>query len=155
MYQPEALQEIVRFVTGCLDEEETAALSWDEDEREWQFVGGRKLTFQSGSYDHVAAIDVTNAPCLWWERIYVKRDDGGRLAAHLVHHDPAAVLTDIAAKRVLVALHGDFYEDPCGFKDGSAWGDPERAEPCLTLRHIACGYRRRPGFKETWSAVAG
>lgn len=95
---------LAEFFAARLDDDEQAALRWPEDEHTWQQVGHRHLTYDNGAGENVAAIDVTNAPCLWWERIYVKRDINN-LAEHLVRHDPATVLADIAAKRAIIELY--------------------------------------------------
>lgn len=68
--------DLAAFLHARITEDEEAARRWREDEHEWQVVGRRHLTYQSGSGENVAAIDVTNQPCMWWERIYVKGDVG-------------------------------------------------------------------------------
>lgn len=67
---------------------------------------------------------------------------------HIVRHDPARVLREIDAKRMIVAAHerrpmskGDSAD--CAHCWGAVW-------PCPTLRLLASVYNDRPGFKEEW-----
>lgn len=96
--------EIVEFLTARLDEDEAAALAWPEDQREWQYVGRRNLIYDNGRHESVAAIDVSNRPIDFWERIRVLRASAS-LAEHIIRWDPARVLREIEAKRRLIRAY--------------------------------------------------
>lgn len=84
-------------------------------------------------------------------------------ARHIVRHDPASVLADIAAKRRIIEIHphavadaGDcdpggptFGCQPCHWSDvyecqlGFGW--------CDTVRALASAYRHRPGYDPAWA----
>lgn len=133
MYQPEALQDIVRFATRCLDEDEQLARGAGE--------GNWKLK-RPDSY----------TPCRIDGDDMIIYDEGGHTreqAAHIVRHGPEDVLADIEAKRQLVTLHGNYYTDPCL---QNPCLEPELYKPCLTLRLVATCYTRREGFQQAWHA---
>lgn len=74
------------------------------------------------------------------------QDEG--VARHIAAWDPARVLREIDAKRMIVAAHerrpmpkGDSAD--CAHCWGAVW-------PCPTLRILASVYDDRPGFKEEW-----
>ncbi|NUV54536.1 hypothetical protein G6W51_16790 [Streptomyces coelicolor] len=74
------------------------------------------------------------------------------VAEHIVVHDPARVLSEIDAKRQIIALHHQL-EDAQEMLDFCATCDvtgkyPEY--PCTTLRLLALPYADRPGYKESW-----
>jgi hypothetical protein len=61
-------------------------------------------------------------------------------AGHIVRHDPANTLADVAAKRAILAD----IEEATGVS-GATWLLAER-----TIRHLAAGYRHRAGWCEEW-----
>ncbi|NUP80238.1 MAG: hypothetical protein HOV96_22105 [Nonomuraea sp.] len=71
-------------------------------------------------------------------------------AIHIALHDPADVIARCGAELALLNEHvpamsaaGRAVCPQCG-------GEPA-ATPCQTLRHLAYGYRRRPGWRPEWS----
>jgi len=145
--------DLVAFLNARLDEDEEMARRWSTDEHRWQHVGRRCLTYDNGYREEVAAIDVSNQPALWWERIYIKRDIDG-LAAHIARHDPARVLADVQAKRAILAMHEPGLE-PVG--DDEEWvcqtcnwptGGPDGG--CKTVLLLANAYADHPDFDPKW-----
>jgi len=57
------------------------------------------------------------------------------VGAHIVRHDPARILAEVAAKRELLARHTAYYGDG----DDSHW-------PVPVIRLLAEAYRERPGY---------
>ncbi|MEU8199532.1 DUF6221 family protein [Microbispora amethystogenes] len=146
---------LITFLRARLDELEAAALAWPEDERRWKVVGDRRLTYKSGSWENVTAVDVSGMPCLWWERIYVKADRDG-LSEHLALHDPARVLADIASKRAMLDEHpaAEGWQltgsrgPVCGTcASGTSDGDIEGDRyPCRTIRLLAEPFASHPDY---------
>lgn len=152
---------MVAWLRAQWDADEQAALNWPADERDWQTVGQRRLTYNNGSHEDVSAIDVSGAPVLWWERIYVKRDIDG-LAEHIARHDPADTLARIDGERAVLAEHVPTEwptAAPALCPTCADWRTdvaPEDAAasvkaPCPTLRALAYGYRHRAGWQEGWA----
>lgn len=109
------MDDLVARIRAGLDADERAALAWPVDERLWQVVGKRHLTYANGAGENIVTIDVSGRPLDWWERIWVRRDLDG-LAEHIARHGPARALSEVAAKRRLLAdvlaeqhlrVHGD------------------------------------------------
>jgi hypothetical protein len=167
--------DLAAFLHARITEDEEAARRWREDEHEWQVVGRRHLTYQSGSGENVAAIDVTNQPCMWWERIYVKGDVGD-LADHIARHDPARVLADCAAKHAILQLHQpvtytnadlgihnatvcftchSHLTEPDDWPDTEEWGYPlvQDQWPCRTARALAQPWADHPDYQPAWTAT--
>lgn len=86
---------------------------------------------------------------------------------HIVRHDPAAVLADIAAKRQIVAIHNVwtaiYPEDAvhewrrkdrrcigCGFNSSEEPNTPD-VNDCPTLRALASAYAHQPGYRQEWA----
>lgn len=152
MYQPEALQTILAFVIGCLNEDEQIARDAGFSpqakarQREW---AAQPTQWPGGEHPFLDGVKVTDRA-----GVATLIANGESRALHAARHDPAAVLDDIAAKRSIVILHGNYDTDPClKLDDGAAW-DPQLYRPCLTLRYVARGYARRPGFLQEWSSQA-
>ncbi|MFD3535223.1 DUF6221 family protein [Streptomyces sp. NPDC058664] len=155
------MDDLIAFLRARLDDDEQTALSWPEDSRRWQTVGGRRLSYRNGSSQTVTAIDISNASSLWNEQIYVKYDLDGA-AEHIARQDPARVLAEVDAKRRMVALHEPVTLHAGG---GAAHFDttrvcrsceppkqfPETAYPCATLRLMALPYAdRHPDYRDAW-----
>ena len=83
-------------------------------------------------------------------------------AAHVVTHDPARVLRQVAALRAIVALHR--HDTVTWAMSGEEtigcvicyWGQCDRAGPddagwCETLRHLATVYADRDGYQPEWA----
>jgi hypothetical protein len=76
------------------------------------------------------------------------------LAEYIAYHDPAAVLADIAAKRLLL----EWYETAVDLRNGRSslvLGFDALAEGAVNgyesaIRAIAQAYQSRPGWREEW-----
>jgi hypothetical protein len=86
-----------------------------------------------------------------WPVHYAEEIDSAS-AGHIIRHDPAAVLADIAAKRAILGLHctrsgtgGTWDTDPVAICN-----DCSDVQPCMTLRLIASAYSGRPGYRDEW-----
>lgn len=66
-------------------------------------------------------------------------------AQHIATHDPARVLRQVAAMRLIVAEHGDQHE--CTDRRASEYP----YVGCRTLRLVASVYADRPGFDPRWA----
>jgi hypothetical protein len=88
----------------------------------------------------------------------------GPLAEHIAHHDPAAVLADIAAKRAILDLHSpfthpydglvcDYCNSLCHSRSGLMCDSPDAPYPCDTVRLLASAYRHHPDFLPEWEPV--
>lgn len=153
---------ILTWLEAQIAQDEELARRWPHDEHEWQLVGRRHLTYQSGSGEDVAAIDVSNQSCLWWERIYVKMDLDG-LAAHIATWDPARVLAECTLKRALLAPHVPRgvqgpppYRWTCRFCDDApvAW-QAYLSWPCAPVRQMTAVYTDREGYDLAWNPSGG
>lgn len=135
----DGMNDLVQFLRARLDEDEQAALSWPEGSRQWQTVGGRKLSYRNGSSEMVTAIDVSNASSLWNEQIYVKYDLDDA-PEHIARHDPARVLAEVEAKRRRLELLADAIQ--------RGHDDSDIASELLPLE--ALPYDRHPDYRDTW-----
>jgi len=120
---------------GCnLATVETWETSWELESGER--VGHRKMP-------NVAANSMVEVRSTW--------------AAHIARNDPAAVLADVAAKRLILAEHqprserASWDEDvticaTCRYDGGLDWV----AYPCPTVRLLASAYASRPGYRSEW-----
>lgn len=70
----------------------------------------------------------------------------GAQVDHMVLHDPARVLAQVAAMRAIVDLHPEML----GFCQGCA---SERF-PCRTLRHLTAIWSDHPEYDPSWSPTA-
>lgn len=91
----------------------------------------------------------------WRWGLVVEYSDRSRHAQSLVAGapTPARVLADIAAKRAIMAEHGDTHE--CSGPSGGLTFDPalqgdDWGGPCNTLRHLASPYAEHPDFDPAW-----
>ncbi|MEV7654638.1 DUF6221 family protein [Streptomyces anulatus] len=89
---------------------------------------------------------------------------GGRVVAeHIAHHDPARVLREVEAKRLIVEAHGRGHEcislSGSGDKsvvDGKPWAhwEPEHTvdaeRPCYVLRALVLPYADHPDYLPKW-----
>lgn len=130
------MDDLVQFLRARYDEDEAAALSWPEGQRDWETSGGRQLSYASGVGEQVSAISVSGP--LGWERIYVKRDVDG-IAEHIARQSPARVLADVGAKRAIIRQWE--YWEAAGSKSGP-W-----AKAC---RLLALPYADHPDYREEW-----
>jgi hypothetical protein len=79
--------------------------------------------------------------------------------AHIVRHDPARVLADVAAKRAIVDEHALLDPPPepdddwplvCRRCEDRRRHDAMRW-PCPTLRHLAAVYADHPDYDQEWA----
>lgn len=131
------MDELVRWLTACLDEDERTArvTVWDGS--------GNKLDWELSAS---ATIDVGG------DEFYV----GDRtIANHMMVWDPARVLREIDAKRRIIELHAYPSGHGCSTTDETGYNlnydevSPEDA--CTTLRLLALPYADRPGYREEWA----
>jgi hypothetical protein len=137
------MSDLVPWLRAQLDSDEAAARDCPRpegwhiedrtsgfDERDPELIGGGK-SIATFAYDHCGALTL----------------------AHVIRHDPASVLRDIAAKRAIVDLHICPCPDDCGecgACSGAHHADPTYA-PCPTLRHLAAAYADRDGYRPEWA----
>ena len=147
------MDDLIAFLRARLDEDEQAALSWPEGGRQWQTVGGRKLSYRNDSSEMVTAIDVSNASSLWNEQIYVKYDLDDA-PEHIARHDPARVLAEVEAKRRILELHSYATGHSCSVTDGTGYhlnyGEVDGQSACTTLRLLASIYDGHLEYCDTW-----
>jgi hypothetical protein len=133
------LPDLVAFVRACLDDDERVAR--DVDPQGWTEA------IEAGHWNE---LDPTEY-------------------AHIARHDPARVLSEVAAKRALLELHdGEHYCPelktgvyPYDWPSAAPWGSAgeawrhassERFEgPCPTLRLLAQPFAGRPSWREEWA----
>lgn len=139
------MDELVRWLAACLDEDERIARAvrvphdWHQgpgDDPEWTDE---------------------EMVCMWPPEFHTpyERDkhwrgltvEGPELAAHIAEHDPARVLAEIDAKRGIL---GDLAEEiRWGARKGLDYQDGVNA--CeRTLKRLALPYADRPGYQESW-----
>lgn len=115
----------------------------DEDERIAEEAGGRRAEWRLAR-----PLDDAELGDASWLR--------PRELKHAERHDPARVLREIAAKRLLIRelLEYEAQNDRdrgCGHSaDDFASGVPHKAMEIIGLRLIASVYSDRPGYREEW-----
>ncbi|WP_326565092.1 DUF6221 family protein [Amycolatopsis rhabdoformis] len=82
-------------------------------------------------------------------------DYAGDNAEHIARHDPARVLAEVAAKRLIIELHQpDHKQRDCGTcmsrKIGYQEDWIEEEWPCKTLCLLALPYADHPDYREEW-----
>lgn len=154
---------IVEFLEARLTEDEAVAtaatgLNWrwkpelgDDDDSQDQgpwLVSDKSFELSGGgSYsENVLSTWVTGA----WGGLSVEDSD----AAHMVRHDPARILREVAAKRELLELHYDGNPGPGDIHYCGTCHDyyMHQAEdwPCETVRVLASTFSDHPDFNEEW-----
>ncbi|MFD6324202.1 DUF6221 family protein [Streptomyces sp. NPDC058442] len=136
------MDDLVEWLRTQLDEDERIALTWPADQRNWDEHGDRRIDYASGAGEEVSAVNVKANAALGWERIYVKRDGIG-LSRHVAEHDPARVLREVDATRVLLtqyeALKSGMPDDMTGVF---------ALETAVRAKGVV--YADRPGYREDW-----
>ena len=66
-------------------------------------------------------------------------------AEHIVRHDPARVLREVAAKRAIMAEHG-IDQDPCDAHDAMY-----ESVPCDVILNLAAIYLDHPDYQAEWA----
>jgi hypothetical protein len=116
----------------------------DEDERVARYASNRDASWQ-----------IEDVPVKWGEDydpdilaggkpILRGSEYTGMANLHVVRHDPAAVLADIAAKREVIEICAHYIETegPSGSQRAGVCDD--------ILRALASAYRHAPGWDEAW-----
>lgn len=146
--------DLITWLRAQLDEDERIAQAASAGGR-WRYAPGDSVgawtlydehwriasltTYDTKSYDYAARMPAVRHPG------YIDADANGR---HIARHDPASVLSDIAAKRAIL----DTYEEARTYYDG-----PGRSAPAgevhglwTALQHLASAYADRVGYQEGW-----
>jgi hypothetical protein len=142
------VDELIRFATAVLAEEEAAA---------------RAAT--TGTWNANGEDIVTRCDDPHWDGTCVANAHGAD-AAHIVLHDPGRALLDIAAKRLVLAVHLPV-ESICGLTckrcvswSDAPWGEGGETEfgiavpdpwPCLPVRGALAIWAARPGYRAEWA----
>lgn len=140
------MTDIVTFLTACLDEDERITR-----------LGPRTKVTANWSIEEFQPSEPGAVPVATWvvddQQMGVGQVNGDFVAAHIVRHDPARALRDVAAKRAIVEdcakaiaighkHHGD---------DETKWSPVSRLA-MRTLRHLATAYPGRPGYEDVMAA---
>lgn len=147
---------IIEFLKARLAEDETAAMAatpgpweWDGFDREYRSRVSQRVTTGTELGDEVGSA-------------------GDRDARHIIRHNPARVLREVAAKRVIVAEYEAAvrrkkaeWENYADWVDGNARGPRpsfEGPDPKLipglerSARHLAAVYSDHPDYDQSWSS---
>lgn len=126
---------LIEFLTARLDEDERAARFAFADHND---AGPEWTEVRSGAVsvgDHEDELFTFDAG----------------ISRHIVRHDPARVLREIAAKRAVLDLHTWTASlDGCWSCSGDHGADPTPA-PCETLRHMAAVHADHPDYQQEWA----
>jgi uncharacterized protein DUF6221 len=140
-YQEERMTGIVEFLTARLRDDEAYALNAAADvSRNWSepFSGA----VQFGGQEE-------NPEC----EMALTYDSG--ISRHMVRHDPARVLREVAAKRRVLERH---YADQDGSCVGCGFNSVEERmvediNDCPELRDLASVYDSHPDHKQEWKPI--
>jgi hypothetical protein len=95
--------------------------------------------------------------------VYLAGDPGGdegteqRVLDHVIRHDPARVLAEVAVKRRILEEHRRIDDDtalPAGLCSTCAYGDPlyYQAGPCKTVYLLATPFVGHQDFDPAWTS---
>lgn len=137
------MDELVEFVRARLDEDEQTA----------RRAGGAWTDGPAANWVTAASSEAASEPA---HRVALVITDGER--AHIVRHDPARVLREVEAKRLLLDEHKPArpkgrpnMERHClTCTTAQAWDDTAREANCLTLRLLALPYADHPDYRAEW-----
>lgn len=135
--------DIVEFLTKRYDEEQRLADAASATGIHWcatvaATVHGARMVIESA--DDFGVLAETSVP---------SNPKAVANAEHIAARDPARVLADIAAKRLLLKVHtGDHI---CAGWEGESYFDDG---PCLTACLMAAPYADRPGYLPEWAVEA-
>jgi Family of unknown function (DUF6221) len=120
--------DLIHFLTARLDEDEMRAAGAPKGPWTWIAMRGYPQR-------------ITNPEAAVVAHTYTEPDAPAYIAEHIVRHDPARTLLEVAAKRRIIAMHRE-----------NAIGDCRRCGegPCETLRALALPYADCPGYLPTW-----
>lgn len=142
---------LVAFLTAQIDERERIARAAIPDGGSGDWPWGcphEGMDQKPPSHDMCAHIGSADTEI----QIY---DEGGHSitqAQHITLNDPAAVLADIASKRLILSMHAPSasgYECiPCVELDADGYPIPW---PCPTMRALATAFRHADGYRAEWA----
>lgn len=150
--------ELVDFLRARLDEDEAAAKAatsgpwWYNPGKQWlgpeafekyDLTKGEEFVGYGGPHPFTGAVCATGP---------ASHAQSMADAAHIARHDPARVLAEIEAKRMLLDLHapGEMeYVDGDVCMACDVRGE-EPFYPCKTLRLLARPFRDHPDFDQAW-----
>jgi uncharacterized protein DUF6221 len=140
--------DIVAFISARLDEDEAYALEAAKE------FGPDWIEIWSGQIDLSANLPDRQPPADRSWDAHVQTNDS-RVSRHMVRHDPARVLREVAAKRRVLERHGG--EDHMCVKgivgySVQAWYDKDEA--CPDLLNLAAPYADHPDYDPEWRAEA-
>lgn len=154
------MRDIAAFIHARLDEGEQAARAATPGPWRWTNAGsgiiGEQPVLESESDPTAVVIDATGNHT----EGYVCIDAGDQ--AHIAHWDPARVLAEVEAKRLLVNAHARPHEcisltgtGERSVVDGKPWElwEPEHTDdhgPCFVLRCLALPYDWHPDYQQEW-----
>lgn len=171
------MDELVRFLTACLDEDALWATEASRRYGEAAPEGGVHWQWEDSDTDETVVPDPGRDEVVGGESFRVSlrsretwpTHSAGELpqfaiptaeevpsavGGHIVRHDPARVLREIDAKRRVLALHSYPTGHGCSTMDKTGYNlnydevSPEDA--CTTLRLLALPYEDREGYQESW-----
>ncbi|WP_052488531.1 DUF6221 family protein [Streptomyces sp. 150FB] len=127
------MSNLITFLRARLDEDEEAASAASPGPWHLNEEGDRVL----------AVDDITVA-----EAFALSDRQLRATAKHIVRHDPARALTDVEAKRGILAVHRPYVPEPdqkcLGCAGGIQW------ERCPVLRALALAYADHPHHSQDW-----
>lgn len=132
------MDDLIAFVTARLDEDEAAA-------RESYYEGQRWITEEEGVYR-------------WPDDELVHSADRKADARHIARHDPARVLREIAAKRVVLEWYAESVEASALFREklGTGTHMAVAAESYLNvMRADAAVHSDHPRYRAEWAPPGG
>lgn len=154
------MTDIVEFINARLDEDEQIANgaewpSWGVESRQGKLVidtGAGSMGWKFGGPSAVFHCDDPEDGCLDYQRTAEQE------AAHIIRHDPARVIREVAAKRAILAEHEPDSADSrgrhpcrgCGVDNSGGWSVDDINE-CPTLCAVAIAYSDHPNYDPMWS----
>lgn len=119
------------FVTTRLAEDERDALRVRDGAREWW----------CGGYEETGAVNVRT------DRVVLVEpydEDGSAALQHVARHDPARVLRDVEAARLLLSLHPSWSDRPGCMACDTLYED------CDARRALALPFSTHPDYRTEW-----
>ncbi|MFK0062642.1 DUF6221 family protein [Streptomyces werraensis] len=132
----------MRWLGAQLDEDERIARAacWDEQSDVWT---ARPPQGTYAQYEQYTVVDYCG------DGVVIVRpqnaDDDG-VGRHVAEHDPARVLREIHAKRLIIEQHERYAAERRRMMGG--WDPQSDDSPILAA--LASVYADRPGYKESW-----
>jgi hypothetical protein len=146
------VDELIAFLTACLDEDERVAL---EATAAGASGGAEHWRTERVEYRH-ADTGVHDTWVIRGERVKTPTlamcpiDITPRITNHIARWDPARVLAEVEAKRRVLDEHPPDGDGFCG--DGIGLVGCKWSYPCPTVRLLAQPYAGRPGWRAEWQA---